>query len=68
MVHLPWGPGEQYVTVTAPGKYPADALQVLFNPEFPISTQSDGIIGLGHRLGKLWAVVPLAVNPRHRPS
>ncbi len=29
--NLPLGPGEQYVTVTAPGKCPADALQVLFN-------------------------------------
>jgi formylmethanofuran dehydrogenase subunit E-like metal-binding protein len=31
MDRLPLGPGEQYVTVTAPGKCPADALQVLFN-------------------------------------
>lgn len=30
-VNLPLGPGEQYVTVTAPGKCPADALQVMFN-------------------------------------
>jgi formylmethanofuran dehydrogenase subunit E-like metal-binding protein len=31
MDRLPLGPGEQYMTVTAPGKCPADALQVLFN-------------------------------------
>lgn len=31
LAHLPLGQGEQYVTVTAPGKCPADALAVIFN-------------------------------------
>lgn len=31
MANLPLGPGDRYVTVTAPGKCPADSLQVLFN-------------------------------------
>jgi len=31
MEKLPLGPGDQYVFVTAPGRCPADALQVMFN-------------------------------------
>ncbi len=31
MEKLPLGPGDQYITVTAPGKCPVDALQVIFN-------------------------------------
>lgn len=31
MDHLPLGPGEKYVFVTAPGKCAADALQIMFN-------------------------------------